>query len=126
VEHGDDVRDYDVRVALATEDIPIAVTVEHPRPGTVIVCVAGEVDILTGRDLETALYHQLTPDLRTLVVDLSEVTYLGSTGLSILCRAKEVCQQLGISLSMAGIGRECVIRPLQIVGLGEPSTSAQA
>jgi anti-sigma B factor antagonist len=121
--HRRDVRDDDVRIALVSEDIPIAVVVERPSPGTVVVRVAGEVDILTGRDLETVLYQLLTPDLRKLVVDLSAVTYLGSTGLSILCRAKEVCLQLGISLSMAGVGRECVLRALQIVGLGEPSAS---
>jgi anti-sigma B factor antagonist len=121
--HREDVRDEDVHVVLADDDIPIAVAVEHPSPGTVVVRVAGEVDILTGRNLETVLYNQLAPGLTTLVVDLSAVTYLGSTGLSILCRAKEVCLQLGISLSMAGIGNECVNRPLQIVGLGEPSAS---
>jgi anti-anti-sigma factor len=121
--HRSEVRDDTMRIALMTKDIPIAVAVEHPSPATVVVRVAGEVDILTGRNLETVLYQLLASDLSTLVVDLSAVTYLGSTGLSILCRAKEVCLQLGISLSMAGIGHECVNRPLQIVGLGEPSAS---
>lgn len=51
----------------------------------VVVAVAGELDLHTAPDLLAALDQALErPGLETAIVDLSEVTFLGSSGLGVL------------------------------------------
>jgi anti-sigma B factor antagonist len=53
--------------------------------GTGVVTVAGEVDVLSGTRLRRILGDMLdTPSIRAVVVDLTTVTLLSSTGLAVL------------------------------------------
>jgi anti-sigma B factor antagonist len=55
--------------------------------GRVVVAAIGEVDVFTAPQLDAEL-SRLTADGRTdLVVDLSRVDFLDSTGLSVLVKA---------------------------------------
>jgi anti-anti-sigma factor len=87
------------------------------RKAVTTVHVTGEIDSLTGGDLEAVLYEQLADRPIRLIVDLSRVAVLGSTGLAILSRAKDVCLERGIELSLAGSGRKDLVRQLKITGL---------
>lgn len=57
----------------------------HDR--TAVLEVAGEVDLLTANQFRTALREALTDPPYVLVVDLRELTFLGSIGLSHLLEA---------------------------------------
>jgi anti-sigma B factor antagonist len=56
-----------------------------PIGSAVVVTVAGEVDLRTAPRVAAALQDALaSAELRLLVVDLSEVTFLGSSGIAVL------------------------------------------
>lgn len=95
----------------------LAVDVEARDPATRVVRVIGEVDSLTGRHLEALIERELAHRPRTLVVDLARVASLGSTALSILCRAHDSCRRQGTELAVVCRRRDDVVRQLRITGL---------
>ena len=64
----------------------MAIAVAPVGDTATVVTVEGEVDLLTARQLMDALERvwQERPDSTTVVIDLSGVTFLGSSGLGIL------------------------------------------
>ena len=80
--------------------------------GTYVVSVAGELDLYTAPVLEEAL--ELNGDASgRVVVDLSECTFLDSTGLAILVRAD---RRIGAALLVVACGRQ-VLRTFEVSGL---------
>jgi anti-anti-sigma factor len=98
-------------------DVTMALDTAPRTAGTKFLQVAGEIDSLTGDDLEAEIYQELEDQPLRLIVDLSLAGFLGSTGQAILCRAKDVCVRQGTELSFVGAGRTDIVRQLQIVGL---------
>lgn len=96
--------------------------VRRPRPRTAVVIVRGEVDRLTAPRLTELLVARLRGTLRTLVVDLSEVDFLGAAGLSALVYADLLARQVGVRMRVATGDNRCAIRPLNITGLDETLT----
>lgn len=73
--YGRQVTDSDALITLTTTRIGSAA----------VVTVAGELDLHTARTLMTTVDETLTwPDLDKIVIDLSAVTFLGSSGLGTL------------------------------------------
>ncbi|MCP2257695.1 anti-sigma B factor antagonist [Streptoalloteichus tenebrarius] len=93
----------------------IDLSVRH-LDGARVVAVSGEVDMLTTPTLRTHLQHHLDarPDL--LVVDLSGVTFLGSSGLAVLVAAAQRARESGVPFRLVCTTR-AVIRPLTATGL---------
>jgi anti-sigma B factor antagonist len=74
---------------IVAADIPPAFQVEWaPLSGAPGVAVRGEVDIGTVAKLSEALDEAVRESSGALVVDLCEVVFLGSTGLTALVRAR--------------------------------------
>lgn len=95
---------------------PITIDLEQAERG-VVVAVAGEVDLLTADQLRDALMetverHQL------VVVDLSAVGFLSSSGLAALTLAHRAAVAVGADLRLVATER-VTLRPLQITGLTE-------
>jgi anti-sigma B factor antagonist len=65
----------------------------------VIVTVSGEVDLVTAPDMEKVIETATDPATR-VVVDLSAVTVLDSTGLHALIAAQRELKQRGVWLSV--------------------------
>jgi anti-anti-sigma factor len=63
---------------------PFAVEVVYPRDGVVVLSVRGELDMLTTLPLEEHLQEQLPTATDRLVLDLTGVSFLGSSTLSVL------------------------------------------
>ena len=59
---------------------PITTSVEH-RYGVAVLAVGGEIDMVTAPQFEKAIDDVLADDPATLVIDLTEVTFLASEGL---------------------------------------------
>ena len=77
----------------------LKVTVEDPGaasgdPGRVLK-VSGEVDIQTSTILDEHVQRALDEGASFLVVDLGDVTFLDSTGLSVLIAGLKRCQSAG-------------------------------
>jgi anti-sigma B factor antagonist len=59
----------------------------HEEGGRVVVAAIGEVDVFTAPALDAELYRLIEDGRTAIVVDLSRVDFLDSTGLSVLVKA---------------------------------------
>jgi anti-sigma B factor antagonist len=82
------------------------------------VCVSGEVDSTTAPGLRNCLLEVIArPGTSDVEVDLREVTFLDSAGLSALATAHRAADAAGRVLRMRCGTTRAVVRPLQITGL---------
>ncbi len=88
--------------------------VSHGSDATV-VHVVGEIDTLTAPVLRAQLDEHLSV-VPLLVLDLSEVTFLGSAGLAVLVSAKDAADARGHTLRLV-CGSRIVVRALEATGL---------
>jgi anti-sigma B factor antagonist len=88
--------------------------VTHGDDATV-VHVVGEIDTRTATVLRAQLDEHL-PTVPLLVLDLSEVTFLGSAGLAVLVAAKDAADARGNTLRLV-CGSRIVTRALEATGL---------
>ena len=88
--------------------------VTHGNDATV-VHVVGEIDTLTAPVLRAQLDEQ-SPAVPLLVLELSDVTFLGSAGLAVLVAAKDAADARGHTLRLV-CGSRIVIRALEATGL---------
>jgi anti-sigma B factor antagonist len=94
-------------------------TVSRPRPGGVMLAVAGAVDARTASELEAGLNTALDAagdgPGASVVVDLNAVTFLASSGLAVLIRGANRATEHGRRLHLVAVTR-VVTRPLQVTG----------
>jgi anti-sigma B factor antagonist len=57
--------------------------------GTVAVVLSGELDIASANEVDAAISDAEETDIGWIVVDLSQVSFIDSTGLSVLLDAKK-------------------------------------
>jgi anti-sigma B factor antagonist len=74
--------------------------------------------MLTAPALDSMLARQLVSLPRTLVLDLTEVTFLSSTGLASLMAARDSAIEVGVKLRLVCSG-PTVLRPMVMTGLVE-------
>jgi anti-anti-sigma factor len=94
--------------------------------GTVRLAVGGEVDIATVGPLAeamTAILHD--PQLRRLMVDLGEVTFLDSSGISALVSAYRLAVAGEVGFVVVNC-RTNVLRTLEITGVDRILTTGTA
>lgn len=80
-----------------------------------VVHVIGEIDTLTAPALRAQLDEHL-PAAHLLVLDLSQVSFLGSAGLAVLVAAKDDVDRRGHRLRLV-CGSRIVTRALEATGL---------
>ncbi len=86
------------------------------QDGIAIVQVSGEVDAHTARLLREALGEGLSDGANRLIADLTEVTFLDSSGLGVLVgKLKDVRMRGGVMHVVASNPR--VLRVFEITGL---------
>lgn len=98
----------------ADQEIDIAIS--GLDGGVVVLEVSGEIDMLTAPVLRQYLLKGLNEDCRHLVLDLRGVTFLGSSGLSVLVEATRLTENKHATLGLVCSNRS-VIRPLEATGL---------
>jgi len=89
------------------------VTLEQPDAHHALLVVEGEIDTLTAGSLERALTELLNASAEVLVVDLSAVTFLASSGLAVLIRAAHQAGDRRLRLVSTA---RAVRRPMEITG----------
>jgi anti-sigma B factor antagonist len=78
-----------------------AVAIERLGPSTAVVAVSGEVDMASARGFESALEDAVSErSTARLLVDLSRVTFIDSTGLTALIHALERQRWSGGTLAL--------------------------
>ena len=100
-----------------------------PTPGTVVIGVGGELDAATEPTARTFTTAQLVHRPGHVIVDVSEVTFLGSAGLRWLLDLRDSARGTGFALHLAGVahGRavELVLRTAELTTLFGIGPSAQ-
>lgn len=71
--------------------------------GVVVVALAGQFDAVAAPGTEATLLEMAAEANGPVVVDLSELEYIGSLGLQALLRFSQALRQKGLSLVLCGL-----------------------
>ncbi|MDQ6650155.1 MAG: STAS domain-containing protein [Actinomycetota bacterium] len=86
---------------------------------TTVVGFAGEIDLVTAPKVRTTLSEAIERDgLQLLVLDMSEVSFLDSTGIAAVAFAIRMSSAEGVTVRLCCIQAH-VLRVLEITGLAE-------
>ena len=96
--------------------VTCAVASGHRGPGLSIIWLKGEHDAATVGDLRTLLSVEVASTTNDLIVDLTDVTFMGSSTLMVLVSANAALGQQGRNLSARGTPR-CVRRLFELANV---------
>jgi anti-sigma B factor antagonist len=86
---------------LATRTMrALAISTEEAGAPTVVIALKGEVDLYTCPELKEELLRVIADGATFVVVDLTETTFIDSTGLGVLIRGVERLQAEGGRLAV--------------------------
>src|ERR1041384_863049 len=91
----------------------LGVTFERADARHAVLVVEGEIDTLTAGALDRALAQLLADPSEVLIVDLSDVTFLASSGLAVLIRSAHEAGERRLRLVSSA---RAVRRPMEITG----------
>jgi anti-sigma B factor antagonist len=82
----------------------------------VVIAADGEIDMLTKATFHLAMVEAVRAASRQVVVDLTDVTFLGSSGLAVLADVRDLAERLEVGFCVTGADR-AVRRVLELTGL---------
>jgi anti-anti-sigma factor len=85
-------------------------------PGSARIALSGQFDIASADDATRALQALLHRGLDLVVVDLSGLDFMDSTGVKFLVEGRETARDLGVKLSLVP-GGDPVRRVLKVAGV---------
>ncbi|MFD0206636.1 MULTISPECIES: STAS domain-containing protein [Saccharothrix] len=94
----------------------VTLTAREVTAGVVVVAVAGELDMATVPVVEEYVRPRVGDASRALVLDLSGVTFLGSTGINLLIALRAECAAAGAELRLVATTK-AVLQPLELTDL---------
>ena len=80
-----------------------------------VVALSGELDIAGTRQVEAAFLAQESAG-RDIDLDLADLTYIASAGMTVLFQAVQRARRAGWTLTVVGVGRR-VAETLELTGL---------
>ncbi len=96
--------------------MPYPLRISTYREGRCVVHqAAGEIDSLTAPQLDEVLTNASEPAEHT-ILDLGEVPFLSSAGLSVLIEERQRCQARGAAFSVVA-SQNAVVRAIRITAL---------
>jgi anti-sigma B factor antagonist len=87
----------------------VDVTISSPGGGVGIAAVTGRVDLLSAAELRSRMTEAIDDGNKRLVIDLSKVTFLDSSGLGALIGVLKAARQAGGDMRIAGAGEQARI-----------------
>ena len=81
-----------------------------------VLSVNDEVDILTAPQLSRAICEVLGKSATSLVIDLTEVTFLASVGMSVLIAAQGAADAMAVRFAVVADG-VATSRPIRLLGI---------
>jgi anti-sigma B factor antagonist len=90
----------------------------HVVGAGVTVVLEGELDLATSRGIHDELERVLARDPAAITMDLGGVTFIDSTGVTLLNTARERARQAGVSFMLAAASPQ-VRRVLEMTALWE-------
>lgn len=102
-------------------DPRVEVSVERVDGGVVIVAVSGEVDKNSSPQVRDTLVPLFAEKLRAVVVDLSGVSYIDSSGIATLTEGLQLSHRSGMAFRLSGMPPEIkhVFEVARLVGIFE-------
>ena len=94
------------------DELEISVTA---GPAHTLVAVAGECDLHTGRQLRDVLTSEVSRGVRRLILDLSGLSFMDSTGMQVLLSVRAVLTVRGGVLALV-CPQPVVARILELTG----------
>ncbi|MEU6911499.1 STAS domain-containing protein [Streptomyces coeruleorubidus] len=91
-------------------------TVQHPHPGLAVATVVGDVDVHTAPTLRSGALEIIQQGHPRLVLDLAQVGFCDSAGLSAIIGIWHAAQEAGGSLSLATVP-DRLMRMLSMTGV---------
>ncbi|MER7901162.1 STAS domain-containing protein [Streptomyces sp. NPDC096046] len=91
-------------------------TVQHPNPGLAIATVVGDVDMQTAPTLRSGATEIIRQGHPRLTLDLAQVGFCDSAGLSAIIGIWHAAQEAGGSLSLAAVP-DRLMRMLRMTGV---------
>jgi anti-anti-sigma factor len=85
-------------------------------PGSARIVLSGQFDIASADDASRALQALLNRRLDLVVVDLSGLEFMDSTGVKFLVEGRDTARDLGVKLSLVH-GGDPVRRVLTVAGV---------
>jgi anti-sigma B factor antagonist len=89
-----------------------------PGSDRYVITVSGEVDLATSPDLDAAIIAGLDSGAGSLVVDLTDVSFMDSSGLGVIVRGLKRCREADKDLDLV-ITNERVLKVFGITGLDQ-------
>jgi anti-sigma B factor antagonist len=86
-----------------------------------VIAVSGELDLASSPALQEELNRFASSESELLIIDLRELEFMDSTGLSVLVRAHQRAEEHGRQLAMVK-GPQQVQRLLSLTGVGDRLT----
>jgi len=86
------------------------------RLGAVVVVARGEIDVASAPELHAALNEAMGAQAGTVIVDLSAVTFIDSTGLGVLVGAEKDMREAEQHLQLV-VSQPQISRLLELTGL---------
>lgn len=90
-----------------------------------MISVSGELDLASSPALEEELDRVAQSDAKVVIVDLRNLEFMDSTGLSVLVRAHQRAEEDGRRLGLVN-GSQQVQRLLSLTGVADRLTLADA
>jgi anti-sigma B factor antagonist len=86
--------------------------------GVLVLGVRGELDVFTAPQLAEAIDNGIAASLTALIVDLSEVAFLASAGMTVLVTGHETALRSGKRFMVVADG-PATSRPMMLTGLDQ-------
>ncbi len=80
--------------------------------------VKGEIDVSNAPELRGAIHEALDSNIESLVIDISQVSYIDSTGIGVLVGARHRAMDESISFEIRN-PQPNVLRVLSLLGMVE-------
>ena len=94
----------------------LAISTEEPEPNTAVIGLKGEVDLYTCPELKQELLRVIGAGALLVVVDLTETTFIDSTGLGVLVRGVERLNTEGGRLAVVCVDPN-MVKVFEVTGL---------
>ena len=83
-----------------------------------VITVSGEVDLATSPELDTAIIAAIESGTSSVAIDLTDVSFMDSSGLGVIVRGLKRCREADKDLDLV-ITNERVLKVFGITGLDQ-------
>ncbi|MCQ4041079.1 STAS domain-containing protein [Streptantibioticus rubrisoli] len=101
---------------MSSETAPLSVDVVVRQPDVAVVSIGGDLDMDTATELHYQLANQIAHGRRNLVLDLSAVPFMDSSGLNIILRTLQEARRIEGSVQVVA-PTPAVRRILELTGV---------